>query len=67
LGEFAVALKILAPTQKNAIGSTEKPYGPRRRRLIRPAFNYQSNGDINKAEKYTDKACEMSVEKPLLF
>jgi hypothetical protein len=30
-------------------------------------FYYQSNGDINKARTYIDKALEMSAEKPFIF
>jgi Tfp pilus assembly protein PilF len=30
-------------------------------------FYYQSNGDINKARTYIDKALEMSAEKPFYF
>jgi tetratricopeptide (TPR) repeat protein len=30
-------------------------------------FYYQSNGDINKARTYIDKALELSAEKPFYF
>jgi hypothetical protein len=35
--------------------------------ILQQQFYYQSNGDINKARTYIDKALEMSAEKPFYF
>jgi hypothetical protein len=64
-----VALKFEVPTQKNAMASIEKVLaGPAAGDYYAAAqFYYQSNGDINKARTYIDKALEMSAEKPFYY
>jgi hypothetical protein len=64
-----VALKFEVPTQKNAMASIEKVLaGPSAGDYYAAAqFYYQSNGDINKARTYIDKALELSAEKPFYF
>jgi hypothetical protein len=64
-----VALKFEVPTQKNAMASVEKVLaGPAAGDYFAAAqFYYQSNGDINKARTYIDKALEMSAEVPFYF
>ncbi|PKH69113.1 dihydrolipoamide dehydrogenase [Flavobacterium sp. ALD4] len=64
-----IALKFEVPTQKNAMASVEKVLaGPAAGDYFAAAqFYYQSNGDINKARTYIDKALEMSVEVPFYF
>jgi hypothetical protein len=54
-----IALKFEVP-KKKAI-SIEKAWLTFR---FCSSFYYQSNGDINKARTYIDKALEMSAEKP---
>ena len=64
-----VALKFEVPTQKNAMASVEKVLaGPAAGDYFAAAqFYYQSNGDVNKARTYIDKALEMSAEVPFYF
>jgi hypothetical protein len=61
-----VALKFEVPTQKKGNGKHRKCIGRSfgRRLFAAAQFYYQSNGDINKARTYIDKALEMSAEKP---
>jgi flagellar biosynthesis/type III secretory pathway chaperone len=35
--------------------------------ILQQQFYYQSNGDINKARTYIDKALEMSAENHFIF
>jgi hypothetical protein len=64
-----VALKFEVPTQKKAMASIENVLaGASAGDYFAAAqFYYQSNGDINKARTYIDKALEMSAEKPFYF
>lgn len=64
-----VSLKFEVPTQKTAIANIEKALaGPSAGDYFSAAqYFYQSNGDINKARSYVDKALEMSSEKPFYY
>lgn len=64
-----VSLKFEVPTQKTAIANIEKAIaGPSAGDYFSAAqYFYQSNGDINKARSYVDKALEMSSEKPFYY
>jgi hypothetical protein len=64
-----VALKFEVPSQKNAIASIEKVLaGPAATDYFSAAqFYYQSNGDVNAARTYIDKALELSADKPFYF
>jgi hypothetical protein len=64
-----VAVKFEVPTQKKAIANVEKALaGPAAGDYFSAAqFFYQSNGDINKARSYVDKALELSAEKPFYY
>jgi hypothetical protein len=64
-----VAVKFEVPTQKKAIANVEKALaGPSAGDYFSAAqFFYQSNGDINKARSYVDKALELSAEKPFYY
>jgi tetratricopeptide (TPR) repeat protein len=64
-----VAVKFEVPTQKKAIANVEKALaGPSAGDYFSAAqFFYQSNGDINKARSYVDKALEMTTEKPFYY
>jgi hypothetical protein len=53
------------PTQKKAMASIENVQ--ELRRFSAAQFYYQSNGDINKARTYIDKALEMSAENHFIF
>lgn len=63
------AVKFEVPTQKIAIASIEKVLaGPTAADYFGSAqYFLQSNGDINKARTYIDKALELSTEKPFYF
>ncbi|HEY4619089.1 MAG TPA: DUF2911 domain-containing protein [Flavobacterium sp.] len=64
-----VSLKFEVPTQKTAIANIEKALsGPSAGDYFSAAqYFYQSNGDINKAKSYVDKALEMNTEKPFYY
>ncbi|MEZ7499423.1 DUF2911 domain-containing protein [Flavobacterium sp. Arc3] len=64
-----VSLKFEVPSQKNAIASIEKVLaGPAAGDYFSAAqYFYQSNGDINTARTYIDKALELSADKPFYF
>jgi tetratricopeptide (TPR) repeat protein len=64
-----VSVKFEVPTQKTAIANVEKALaGPSAGDYFSAAqFFYQSNGDINKARSYVDKALEMTTEKPFYY
>jgi len=64
-----VSLKFEVPTQKTAIANIEKAIaGPSAGDYFSAGqYFYQSNGDINKARSYVDKALEMSSEKPFYY
>jgi hypothetical protein len=64
-----VAVKFEVPTQKTAIANIEKALaGPSAADYFSAAqYFYQSNGDINKARSYVDKALELSAEKPFYY
>ena len=64
-----VAVKFEVPTQEKAIANVEKALaGPSVGDYFSAAqFFYQSNGDINKARSYVDKALEMSAQKPFYY
>jgi tetratricopeptide (TPR) repeat protein len=64
-----VAVKFEVPTQKKAIANVEKALaGPSAGDYFSAAqFFYQSNGDINKARSFVDKALESSSEKPFYY
>ncbi|MFT5964768.1 MAG: hypothetical protein ACI9L6_001516 [Flavobacterium sp.] len=64
-----VAVKFEVPTQEKAIANVEKALaGPSAGDYFSAAqFFYQSNGDINKARSYVDKALEMSAQKPFYY
>jgi len=61
-----VALKIEVPTQKTTLANIEKVLaGPTAADYNAAAqFYYQSNGDLNKALTYVNKALELSKDKP---
>jgi tetratricopeptide (TPR) repeat protein len=64
-----VAFKFEVPTQKAAIASIEKALaGPTAGDYFSAAqFYYQSNGDLNKALGYVNKALELNAEKPFWY
>jgi tetratricopeptide (TPR) repeat protein len=64
-----VAVRFEVPTQEKAIANVEKALaGPSAGDYFSAAqFFYQSNGDINKARSYVDKALEMSAQKPFYY
>jgi hypothetical protein len=63
-----VALKFEVPTQKKAMASIENVLaGASAGDYAAAQFYYQSNGDINKARTYIDKALEMSAENHFIF
>lgn len=64
-----VSLKFEVPTQKTAIANIEKALaGPSAGDYFSAAqYFYQSNGDINKARSYVDKALAMNAEKPFYY
>jgi hypothetical protein len=64
-----VSLKIDVPTQKTAMASIDKALGgPAAGDYFGAAqYYYQSNGDMNKALTYVNKAIEMSKEKPYWY
>lgn len=61
-----VAVKFEVPTQKTAIESIDKALaGPTAGDYFSAAqYYYQSNGDLNKALTYVNKALEMNKDKP---
>ena len=61
-----VAVKFEVPTQKTAIASIEKALaGPTAGDYFSSGqYFFQSNGDLNKALTYVNKALEMNTEKP---
>lgn len=64
-----VAFKFEVPTQKTAIASIEKALaGPTAGDYFSAAqFYFQSNGDLNKALGYVNKALDLNVEKPFWY
>lgn len=64
-----VAVKFEVPTQKTAIASIEKALaGPTAADYFASAqYFFQSNGDMNKALTYVNKALEMSKDKPFWY
>ena len=64
-----VALKFDVPTQKTAMASIDKALaGPTSGDYFAAAqYFYQSNGDMNKALEYVNKATEMNKEKPFWY
>jgi hypothetical protein len=64
-----VAFKFEVPTQKAAIASIEKALaGPTAGDYFSAAqFYFQSNGDLNKALGYVNKALELNAEKPFWY
>lgn len=64
-----VAIKFEVPTQKTAIASIEKALaGPTAGDYFSAAqFYFQSNGDLNKALGYANKALELNAEKPFWY
>jgi hypothetical protein len=64
-----VALKFEVPTQKTAMASIEKALaGPTAGDYFSSAqYFYQSNGDMNKALEYVNKALELNKEKPFWY
>jgi hypothetical protein len=62
-----VALKFEVPTQKKGNGKHRKLAGAAGDYFAAAQFYYQSNGDINKARTYIDKALEMSAENHFIF
>ena len=64
-----VAIKFEVPTQKTAIASIEKALGgPVAGDYFSSAqYFYQSNGDMNKALTYVNKALDMNKEKPFWY
>lgn len=63
------ALRFDVPTQKTAIASIEKALaGPSSGDYFSAAqYFYQSNGDMNKALTYVNKALELSKDKPFYY
>lgn len=63
------AIKFEVPTQKTAIASIEKALaGPTSSDYFAAAqYFYQSNGDMNKALVYVNKALELSKDKPFWY
>ena len=64
-----VAIKFEVPTQKTAIKSIEKALaGPSAGDYFSSAqYFYQSNGDLDKALVYINKALELNAEKPFWY
>src|SRR5690606_82658 len=64
-----VPIKFEVPTHKAAIASIEKVLsGPSASDYFASAqYFYQSNGDMNKALTYVNKALELSKDKPFYF
>lgn len=64
-----VALQFEVPTDKKATASIEKTLaGPAAGDYFSAAqYLLQSNGDINKARAYIDKALDLSAEKPFFY
>jgi hypothetical protein len=64
-----VALKFEVPTQKTAIASIDKALaGPTSGDYFSSAqYFYQSNGDMNKALEYINKATDMNKDKPFWY
>jgi hypothetical protein len=64
-----VSVKFEVPTAKTAIASIEKVMaGPGANDYFSAAqYYYQSNGDMNKALAYVNKALEMNNEKPFWY
>ncbi|RTY95040.1 DUF2911 domain-containing protein [Flavobacterium sp. GT3R68] len=64
-----VAVKFEVPTQKTAIASIEKALaGPTANDYFASSqYFFQSNGDMNKALTYVNKALEMSKDKPFWY
>ncbi|HEX8563414.1 MAG TPA: DUF2911 domain-containing protein [Flavobacterium sp.] len=64
-----VPVRFEVPTQKTAIASIEKVLaGPSATDYFASAqYFYQSNGDMNKALTYVNKALELSKDKPFYF
>lgn len=64
-----VAVKFEVPTQKTAVASIEKALaGPTSNDYFASAqYFFQSNGDMNKALTYVNKALEMSKDKPFWY
>jgi hypothetical protein len=64
-----VSIKFEVPTAKTAIASIDKVMaGPGANDYFSAAqYYYQSNGDMNKALAYVNKALEMNSEKPFWY
>lgn len=64
-----VSLKFEVPTQKTAMASIEKALaGPTSGDYFASAqYFYQSNGDMNKALEYVNKAIDMNKDKPFWY
>jgi len=64
-----VALKFEVPTQKTAMASIDKTLaGPTSGDYFSSAqYFYQSNGDMNKALEYVNKALDLNKEKPFWY
>ncbi len=64
-----VALKFEVPTQKTALASIDKALaGPTSGDYFSSAqYFYQSNGDMNKALEYVNKAMDMNKDKPFWY
>ncbi len=64
-----VAVKFEVPTQKTAMASIEKALaGPTSGDYFSSAqYYYQSNGDMNKALEYVNKAIDMNKDKPFWY
>ncbi len=64
-----VALKFEVPTQKTAMASIDKALaGPTAGDYFSSAqYFYQSNGDMNKALEYVNKALDLNKDKPFWY